>query len=139
MTVTVCPERGLLQINVIFVVKTNAYGHELRSRFETLHEVLSKKYGRGTLRDFVRDGSMWTESQEFMISLGQDERVLAWFVHPKKGNKWKLEAAGIFCHASSDLLSSFAGNSKGSIEVIYEFEGFTEYRQQKEAEDFSEF
>lgn len=74
-----------------------------------------------------------------MMALVQKERVLAWITHPKKDNKWELEAVALRCVATGSMLSAFAGTSEGGVLVFYEFEGFKTFVQREEEEDLSEF
>mgnify|MGYP000855582682 CR=1 FL=1 len=71
----VCASKGLSKD-----IDTSVYGTELKSKYSELKAALSSKYGEPYKSfDFLKHGSLWSESNYWMISLLKKERRLASF------------------------------------------------------------
>jgi hypothetical protein len=60
-------------------ITTNDFGEQLQSVFEGLETPLTAKYGTPDKHDYLKDGSIWSEANEWMTGLVKEDRVLACF------------------------------------------------------------
>ena len=128
----VTPQNGLLKIRFIWSIQTNVYGDGIRQKFDELHDILIKKYGKGKKYDYLKHDSIWDEPKDWMMGLLKDERVLAWILTDITGlNKQNLNAISLNAKALS--------REKAGLSLGYEFQGFGEYLKKKEAEEASQF
>lgn len=59
-------------------IKASSFGDEIRGQFNELSEALVGRYGKPSNSfDFVRQGSLWTKPQDWMMALRAKERHLA--------------------------------------------------------------
>jgi len=73
----VTPEHGLCKMGGYTPpIRTSIYGEELLSAFDRYFNVLTTKYGTAKRYDFLRPGSIWNESKDWMTALRKNERVL---------------------------------------------------------------
>ena len=127
---TISPKVGLVKLTAYGTdISNDAYGTGVREQFSHLAEVLTTAYGKPTDNyDFLKGGSIWKESEDYVMGLTKKDRVLADFWTgkslPNKITGIALEARGL----STD---------KSFIEVGYEFIGFDEYADGKKAKDDS--
>jgi hypothetical protein len=113
--VLVSPSRGLCKIIAIGKnVISNSFGEQLIREFRSLEEPLSNKYGKPDRQfNFLNSGSIWSESNDWMMGLLKEERTLTTY--------WKL-------NSNPDKLQSISINaralsgSKGWINLAYEFD-----------------
>ncbi|MDO8369135.1 MAG: hypothetical protein Q7S71_00170 [Candidatus Nitrotoga sp.] len=74
----VTPNQGLCKVLAYSrLIKTSAYGSELVSKFNTLNENLTLKYGSPKRYDFVKQGSIWQEPRDWLMGLRKNERTIA--------------------------------------------------------------
>ena len=57
-------------------ITTSVYGDEIKNTFTKLVGSLDKTYGKGTVYDFLRSGSIWDEPNYWMMGLLKQERYL---------------------------------------------------------------
>ena len=76
--VMISPERGLLKIRASSRdIDTSQYGDEIKEQFGVIRKGLEKVYGEPTVTfDFLRAGSIWDESKDWMMGLLKKERTL---------------------------------------------------------------
>ena len=70
---------GLCKIQASgLTIETNNFGTQLHQEFDNLRGALESKYGPApVVTDRVRDGSLWTEPQYWMMGLLKKDRTLA--------------------------------------------------------------
>ena len=127
------PDKGLLKVVIIWNIETNSHGDGIKQKFGELKEVLSDKYGKGKTLDRLKQGSMWDKPQYWMRSLETEERVLLWGLTDgiTDSDKNKLTTIGIEASAST--------GRRGTVTLSYEFEGWSEYVDEKNKKEESEF
>ena len=119
---TITPDHGLCKIIAISkTINTSQYGEELRSKYDDIIFSLLKKYGEPNDKfDLLKDGSIWNESRDWMMSLIKEERVLFTYWSKTSG---KLRSTNL-----SDSIKSIAveagaySNTKGYYKLIYDFD-----------------
>lgn len=116
-SVIITPLSGLCKISLVSKdVETNSYGSELSSKYSELKGTLSGKYGPVKMEyDFLMSGSIWKNSNEWMMSLRQKERTLAAF-WDKKTSSLNDSLSGISLEAKA------LSQNKGYIILSYEFD-----------------
>lgn len=108
-------------------IKTSVYGEGIRSKFYEFFDALTMKYGKPERQDFLRQGSSWNESKDWMMALKKNERVLMarWTV--------KDEQSGI---TAIILVANASSQESGKIALGYHFDGYDEYtREQKKKKE----
>ena len=76
-TVLATPSTGICSITGYGKdYKNDAYGTQVRSSYNGLQEALNSKYGRNKSFDFIRNGALWDDADEFIWSLHKNERTL---------------------------------------------------------------
>ncbi|EMH4162407.1 hypothetical protein RJ498_001649 [Pluralibacter gergoviae] len=74
----ISPKVGLCEIRAAGKnIDTDSYGLALKSRFDELSLSLNSLYGKADTRDFLMEGSIWREPQDWMMGLKAQERVLS--------------------------------------------------------------
>lgn len=97
-------------------INTSVYGTDLKTAFKEMQEGLTKVYGTpDSSYDFLESGSVWNESNDWMVSLFKKERFLSTFW---KGSSLKNNIN--YIRLEADVLSF----SEGFISVKYEFTNF---------------
>lgn len=106
-TVGLCVIRGVGK-----TIQTNDYGHQLQSSFEAMRDSLATIYGKPKNYDFLMTGSIWKDSNDWMMGLYKQDRTLAaeW-----KGPGIKNNISGISIDARA------LGRDKGYYVVEYIF------------------
>jgi hypothetical protein len=75
--VRVSPTYGLYWIKAIGrTIATSSHGIDLKVSFERMMEKLKISYGEVSIQDFLLAGSIWSDSNDFMMGLLQKERSL---------------------------------------------------------------
>ena len=118
-TVVLTPQHGLCRISATGKdVNTNVYGDALKDKFSSLSVALSEKYGKpDSSFDYLKKGSIWNESQDWMISLHKNERVLSqYWIKKQTSLPDSLQAITLEANALSQ--------SKGWVSLFYEFDNF---------------
>ena len=121
--VMVSPDKGLLKIVALTpMIATNVFGEALHAKYDGVQKSLTEVYGTGKSADLVREGSLWTDPQDFMMGLMKEDRVLetVWlFQQPKN-------------HIVGMVLEATARSTEeGRLTLSYEFEGFSDYMKAK--------
>jgi hypothetical protein len=127
---TIAPKSGLCKITAwISQIADSPYGDSTRAKYDSLYRALSAKYGSSKSFDFLRAGSIWNDSREWMMSLYQKERTLAAFWDADEGSRLprNLKAISIQAYASS--------SSTSMISVSYEFNNVNSCFSEKDALD----
>ena len=123
----ITPEEGLCKIIAISKpIETSVYGSELKDRFESMRDALIAKYGEGKTYDYLRHGSIWDESKDWMMALIKKERVLETYW---TGGTYPDGVTGINLEVSADERDS------GQITLSYEFDNFAACRARTKAKD----
>ena len=97
-------------------ITTNDFGTQVRAKFGDITEALDAKYGQHREADFLRSGSLWKESQYWMMGLLKKDRTLAAY--------WEASAAkplpdGI----EAIILEALATNSSTAfLRLVYDFD-----------------
>ena len=125
----VIPEMGLMKVRFVWIIEANPYGDELKRKFNELESILSEKYGKGDRIDFLKPDAVWDQSRDYMESLENSERELAWhFTGFSDSNKWELETVGILAGVNKNpMLVLTKGLYEGFIYLDYEFQGWSDY------------
>lgn len=117
-TVVLTPEQGLCKIQAVSKdIETSSFGTELEGKYKSLVDAMSGKYGAPRKNyDFLRSGSIWKESQYWMMGLLKKERTLTAF--------WsKPENDNLPDSIHSIIVETLAlSGSKGYIKLGYEFD-----------------
>ena len=123
------PEIGLLKIRFFWMIETNPYGDELKRKFNELESILSKKYGEGDSIDFLKPDAIWDNPKDYMHSLENSERELAWYsTDIPDSNKSELEYVGIVAGVNKNpMLFITKGLFEGFVTLDYEFQGWSDY------------
>lgn len=121
------PKDGLLRVLFIWSIQTNAFGDSVNRKFNELHGILAKKYGKGKKYDSL-DSILLSDPEYWMIGLLKRKRRLDWFQRDfDDTNKWNLRAIGLTTKALS--------TEEALLFLDYEFQGMSEYIS-KEASQF---
>jgi hypothetical protein len=117
------PKDGLLKIVAYGnEITTNVFGEAVHRSFIDIRDAVSQTYGQpvNTL-DYVKDGSIWKEPEDWMMGLLKDERMLmsGWVKALPNGiHDIYLEAKAL-------------SREKGFLILGYEFDGWQEYVDMK--------
>jgi hypothetical protein len=121
----ISPTRGLLNIAAVGKhIQTTVFGDEIREAFYGVESTVNKRYGDPfQVDDFVRSGSIWTASEDWMMGLVKQERRLF--------SIWTRVNTN---HITTIALSACADSTDaGYFILVYSFEGFREYNAAKKA------
>ncbi len=133
-TVMVSPEDGVVKVVAYTrTIRSTRTGDQIKEEYSNLKEALSKKYGKPTNEfDFLRSGSLWKESNEWMQSLVSKERTLACFwEHKLRAADDPIALIALEAEATSPIT--------GQISLSYEFDGFRQYMAKRKAKTDSVF
>ncbi|MHB9100883.1 MAG: hypothetical protein ACYC2E_05160 [Sulfuricella sp.] len=84
----ITPAHGLCKIHAWSApINTSVYGSELISKFQSLEEALTSKYGTSKRFDYLRSGSIWHEPRYWMMALKKKERTLKTFWTEETGSR----------------------------------------------------
>jgi hypothetical protein len=122
------PRTGLCRINAIGrILKTSADGRELRTAFAEMEDRLTAQYGGAKRDDSLTAGSIWKDSQDFMIGMVRQERTLTSFWAAEYGSTLTENLREISIKAQARY------SDKGYISVTYEFQNIKECEQELKA------
>lgn len=111
----VTPTHGLCKITAWSKdISTSVYGTELTSKYSSLEEALTTKYGIPKRYDYLRSGSIWNEPRDWMMALLKKERILGAF-WDGKGRDWPDNLHSV------DLQAVALGTEHATIRLSYEF------------------
>ena len=118
-SLTISPKDGLLKIVAAGKdIKTNGFGESVHSSFIEIRDAISETYGQPKVTlDTLNTGSLWVETQYWMMGLLKGERVLGslW------GKALPNSIDGIALEGKALSLE------KGYLVLTYEFDGWKEY------------
>jgi hypothetical protein len=121
------PDQGLVKVMALSgPIATNQSGDQLRERFDDIAGSLRNKYGSYSSDvDFVKEGSMWTKPQYWMMSLLKKDRQVfsVWPSYEAKERKISGHLVSVMLEAEALSLDS------GVIQLTYEFDGFNKYAE----------
>lgn len=105
----------------------DSFGNQLQENFNTLKRQLTKKYGKPEEFDFLKDGSLWNKSRDFVMGIHKNERVLA----ASWENNLPDNLDAIMLKAEAD------SPTNSSLVLIYEYKNFKDMVEEieKAAED----
>jgi hypothetical protein len=92
-------------------IQVNSFGDQLKEEFKTIASQLEERYGPSETADFVKEGSVWRDPDDWMMGLRQKERVLQKF--------WKAPAKAPSLSAIQ-LSAEAQGGSQGYLTVTFE-------------------
>jgi hypothetical protein len=90
-------------------IGTNRSGEQIQGKFSSIKSALVTKYGTPTKEfDFLHDGALWAEPEDFTMSLLKKERSLMCY--------WKLaDETTIIIEAGASTRDT------GTVDLTYEF------------------
>lgn len=132
--VIVSGETGLCKIMAVGKdIATNSSGSSLISEYNSVRDAIATKYGEYTEYDYLMSGSIWYDSEDFMMGLVQKDRTLSVYWTPETG-------ATLSNNLSTVWLNVQASNQNtGYFHLHYEFTNFAQYHadvQEKENRAF---
>ena len=108
------PGYGITYIKAVsHNIRTNVYGTAVRSKFETMEDALSRKYGYGKRYDFLMPDSIWDDAKDWMMGILKDERILTTIWSDQNGSDIP-EDIDTIC-----LATDAVNRNKGYIVVEY--------------------
>lgn len=117
-TAVLTPNQGLCKIQATGNdIETSGFGTELKSKYQSLIGAMSEKYGAPSNNfDFLRNGSLWTEPQYWMMGLLKKDRTLTAFWRKSEKNNLPDSLHTI-------MIETIAlSGSKGYMRLAYEFD-----------------
>ena len=111
------PGIGLCKLRAIGrTITSNSFGDQLKAEFDTIEQLLVGAYGQNIRFDFLRNGSIWSDRNDWMMALLKKERTLTSFWDKSEGSTMKDRVSAIALYANGMNVS------RGYIDVRYEFE-----------------
>jgi hypothetical protein len=127
-TVIISSSRGLGKVLASSSVDSNRSGEQVRDKFKTIKAALIAKYGPPSDDyDFVHQGALWAEDNEFMKALAEGERTLACL--------WRLELTVLHQQRSTDIALAALGVDSNTASVILTYEFQPEFDAVKKERD----
>lgn len=105
------------------------YGSDVKQAYVRLKEVLNGKYGRGQSIEFIRSAGIWTDDDEWVMSIRQNERTHATFWTKEQGAQLPPNVAGI------SLEIRALDSSTAYVDLTYEFSNFAKCRAAFQAKE----
>jgi hypothetical protein len=129
------PTAGLVKIIAITdPIATASDGTGLRAQFDNTEKLISRGYGDpANVFDFLHAGSIWSETQDFMLGLNKKERELSVYWESAPGKPLKDQVNALELEADG-----LDGNT-GALMFICEFTGWHAYLDQKKAKQAAAF
>ncbi len=93
-------------------------GEHVREALDTLSATLEAKYGKPLRFDDLKEGSIWDKSEDYAMSLKQEERTLVAFWVPKHGATLPPDLRAI------KLEGAAVSSSETYLTISYEFANF---------------
>lgn len=79
------PSTGICWVKAIGLdIQSNSFGSGIRSAVDRVAEQISVSYGDAEKRDFLMDGSIWDEADDWMMSMHKDERFYSYIWDERK-------------------------------------------------------
>ncbi|TYB85519.1 hypothetical protein [Oceaniovalibus sp. ACAM 378] len=93
----------------------DSYGLNVLASFDKLDAALSKKYGKYEDLDFIRNGALWRDSDEWVMAIRQNERV--------KQSVWSNETGSTLPDDITEILLTIRAMSHDTawIHIQYRF------------------
>jgi hypothetical protein len=124
------PKSGLLKIVALGEdIDTNDSGDQLQSAFKRIETGLVSVYGQPSSKfDFLKSGSIWSESNDWMMGLVKQDRSL--------DDYWIVKEGAILPNHIHVLCINAVGLSrgKGFLKICYEFDGWEAYTDEVRAQ-----
>lgn len=98
--------------------ENDRYGSETQSVFSKFKTILIQKYGKSQDFDFIKYGALWKDSNEWVMSLKQNERSLESFWSRTEGIAWQNGIKHI------NLSAKATSSDSSYITLGYEFTNF---------------
>lgn len=98
--------------------ENDRYGSETQSVFSKFKSVLIQKYGKSKDYDFLKYGALWKDSNEWVMSLKQNERSLESFWSRSEVIPWPNSLKNI------NLSAKATSSDSSYITLAYEFTNF---------------
>lgn len=113
------PNDGLLKIVAYGKdIRTNGFGEAVHDSFVEIRDAIARTYGEPKFTlDHLKEGSIWTEPQDWMMGLLKEERELSSDWNTTLPNR----IHGIV------LETKALSTEKAFIVLVYEFDGWNEY------------
>jgi hypothetical protein len=116
----ISPTKGLLKIAAIGKdIATNRAGDDIRQQYADLQTALSATYGVATSYDNLTSGSIWTDPNDWTMSIIEKDRAVESFWTPNPATQDHLTAI--------ELEVGMLGPDKGYFTLFYEYEGWDAY------------
>ena len=81
------PTHGLCKVMGTSELKSNRFGHQVSEKVSMFVAALTEKYGNPTFtRDSVPAGSLWNKSEDYMMGLLQQDRVVLYLWEAEKSD-----------------------------------------------------
>lgn len=122
------PKAGVFKVQTYGKkIKTSPYGTELKAEFEKFRGKLENIYGKHLKVDYLRKGSIWKNSRDYMAGIHHKERMLAamWNSDYESKLPEDLETIAISTEADSEY--------KGYIVVEYHFNNAKKAKEEIDA------
>lgn len=123
----ISPTAGLCQVRAIGKnVTTNSFGHQIQSSFEDLETSLKSIYGTPKTLDQLLPGSIWKNSDDWMMSLYKEERYLMSDWHSSEAAPLPNDIENISLQARA------TGSSSAFLYLQYDFNNLSTCREEIE-------
>ena len=118
------PAQGLLKIGAFGKdIETTVFGTELRSAYQEMKVALAAAYGTPRAVEYLPSGSIWKEPEDWMMGLLKKERTIS-----------ALWEGALKNNLNDIVLEALASSqTKGYLELTYEFVGWGAYLDSKRA------
>jgi len=130
------PKTGLCGIKGIGkVIQTNSFGTQIKSEFKDLKKLLDKAYGNGEIIDRLMVGSIWKDSDDWLMALGKKERDLVAYWMDEDEDGKKLPTLKKYNIDSMMMQAHKVSHGECAIILEYQFENFVDMMKLKEKEE----
>lgn len=111
----ITPDHGLCKVIAWSrLIETSVYGTQAASKFTSIEEALTTKYGNPKRLDFLMSGSIWNEQRDWMMGLLKKERTLMSY--------WTNKEHELPDKVSTVMLETIAlDKERALVHLIYEF------------------
>ena len=82
-------------------LENDKWGFQVTSEYKKIRDILVSKYGNGDEYDYLNEGALWSEPEEFAASLNKDERTLQTFWIKKDGAQLPEDIKAITVYAAA--------------------------------------
>jgi hypothetical protein len=119
----ITPKQGLCKIVAWTpAITSSSFGDSVEAKFDDLFEALTSKYGNSKKYDFLRSGSIWDDSEDWMMGLAKGDRSLAAYWDEEEHSTLPNELIGI------ELEAKGINSESALISLTYELNNFSECR-----------